>query len=69
MAWRWSDGRLGDVAMDGSRWTARRNGWLGNGWLGDKALDSLEIKRWTAWRCRDGQLVMYGFEMERWTAR
>ena len=72
--WRWSDGRLGDVGMDGLRWTARRNGRLGNGWLGDgrlgdKALDSLAIKRWTALRCRDGQLAMDGLAMERWTAR
>jgi hypothetical protein len=38
MTWRWSDGRLGDVGMDGLRWTARRNGRLGNGWLGDGRL-------------------------------
>jgi hypothetical protein len=48
---------LGNVAMDGSRWTARRNGRLGNGRLGDgrlsnKALDGLAIKQW---RARDGQ--------------
>ena len=35
---------VGNVTMDGSRWTARRNErlgnrWLGGGWLGYKALD------------------------------
>ena len=63
MVWQWSDGRLDNVAMDGLRWTARRNERLGNGRLGDKALDGSAMLRWTACDVRLGDGAMDGSMM------
>jgi hypothetical protein len=48
-------GVLSDVAMDGTRWMTARDRLLSNKALDGSstdslAMDSLAIKRWTAWR-------------------
>ena len=71
---RWSDGRLGNVTMDSSRWTAQPNRRLGNGWLGDerlrlgdKVLDGSALSRCTA--CNGQRLAMDGLAIKHWTAK
>ena len=55
MAWQCRNGGLGDVLTDGSRWMTARDRRLGDIALDGSAtdslaMDSLAIKRWTAWQ-------------------